>query len=91
MFLAIILIAGTITTLSSLIVGAQAQPYYNSYEPQYPSYKPDYKTKYPSDSKYMSKDSNVNINKVECINTNLNINGNNTGDVNIGNMKRQGY
>ena len=94
-FLAIVLVTGTITALSSLIVGAQAQPYYNSYEPpQYqPSYKPDYKAKYPSDNNnYKSKDSSksVSINKLKCINNNLNLNGNNTGDVNIGN-KGQGY
>ena len=27
----------------------------------------------------------VDINKIKCINTNLNINGNNTGNVNVGN------
>ena len=65
---------------------------YNSYEPpQYPSYKPDYKAKYLSDDKnYKSKDSNVSINKLKCINNNLNLNGNNSGDFNLDN-KGQGY
>src|SRR5688572_2602457 len=57
---------------------------------QYQSHKPDYyKPKYTSydgkdDSRDKSKDS-VNINKLKCINNNLNINGNNTGAVNVGN------
>jgi hypothetical protein len=66
------------------------------YESQYqPSYKPDYKPKYPSydgkDNRDKSKDSkSVDINKFNCINTNININGNNTGDISLGN-KGQGY
>ncbi len=87
-FLGTLLVLGTIVTI---LPSVQAQPYYNSYEPQYPTYKPDYKTKYPSDNNnYKSKDSNTNINKLKCVNTNLNINGNNTGDINIGNKDRQG-
>src|SRR5215213_5267131 len=64
----------------------------NSYKPQYlSSYKPDsYKPAYPSygkDDRDKSKDSNksVSINKLNCININLNINGNNTGNISIGN------
>ena len=71
--------------------------YRNDYYEQpkeYPSYKPDYKPEYPSyekDNKYKSKDSNsVSINKLNCINNNVNINGNNAGNVSIGN-KGQGY
>ena len=60
-FLAIVLVTGTIATLSfptfMTISAAQAQQYYgdrmdndyNSYgPPEYPSYKPDYKPAYPS-------------------------------------------
>ena len=61
----------------------------NGYKSQYqPFYKPNYKPQYPSygkDDIDKSKDSKVNINKIKCINTNLNINGNNTGDISIGN------
>ena len=51
----------------------------------------EYKQKYPpygkDDRKDKSKDSSesISINKFNCININLNINGNNTGDINIGN------
>jgi hypothetical protein len=64
----------------------------NSYgQSQYqPSYKPDYKPQYPSygkdDNRDKSKDiKNIDINKLKCINNNININGNNTGNINIGN------
>ena len=55
----------------------------------------NYETSYGKDNNiYKStKDSNsksITINKIKCINTNLNINGGNAGDVNIGN-KGQGY
>ncbi|HSF49596.1 MAG TPA: hypothetical protein VLA74_02445, partial [Nitrososphaeraceae archaeon] len=104
-FLATVLIAGTIALSfpSFMTIGtAQAQQYYemdndyNSYEPEYPSYKPDYKPQYPSygkdDRDKSNKDNSksVSINKLKCINTNLNINGNNAGNISIGN-KRQGY
>jgi len=52
----------------------------DSYKPQYPSYGKDDRDKSDKDS---SK--SVSITKLNCINTNLNINGNNTGDINIGN------
>jgi hypothetical protein len=69
----------------------------NSYgyeQPQYqqPSYKPDYsEPQYPSYGTDNKRDKiqknikNIDINKIKCINNNININGNNTGDVNIGN------
>ena len=60
----------------------------NSYDKsQYQSYKPDYKPQYPSYGKDKSKDSSksVSINKIKCINNNLNINGNNAGNVSLGN------
>jgi hypothetical protein len=72
----------------------------DSYESKYPSYKHDYKPAYPSYGKddkrdKSSKDSSksVSINKLNCINTNLNINGNNTGDINVGNKgaTEEGY
>ncbi|HET8857290.1 MAG TPA: hypothetical protein VFM28_07160 [Nitrososphaeraceae archaeon] len=129
LFLATVLIAGTIAlsfSLSSssfITADAQAQPYYDGmdryddrksydkrsygnhngyYESQYqPSYKPDYKPKYPSydgkdDRRDKSKDSSksVSLNKIKCINTNLNINGNNAGNVSIGNkggLTEEGY
>ena len=68
--------------------------YENGYDKsQYlPSYKSDYKPAYPlneKDNREKSKDS-ISINKVNCVNNNVNINGNNTGDINLGN-KGQGY
>jgi len=66
----------------------------DNYEPrEYPSYPPDYKPQYSSyekDNNYKSKKDNgdsisLNINKLKCINNNVNINGNNTGDINVGN------
>jgi hypothetical protein len=71
---------------------------YDKPQYQHPTYKSDYKPKYPS---YGEKDErgykshkdnskNVEINKFNCINTNININGNNTGDINLGN-RGQGY
>jgi len=68
--------------------------YRNDYYEQpreYPSYKPDYKPEYPSyekDNNYKSKDSSsssVSLNKLNCINNNVNINGNNNGTINVGN------
>jgi hypothetical protein len=68
---------------------------YNEQPKEYPSYKEDYKQEYPQYGKdnnsYKSKDkerSSVSINKVNCINNNVNINGNNTGDINVGNSGR---
>jgi hypothetical protein len=142
MFLAIILVTGTITLFSPSFmkpVNAQTEPYYyygerengySSYEPQsiypskyadreYNSYKPsyekniydtapsygngnyqpreyssyqqDYKQEYQSyekDNNYKSKkddsSKSVSISKINCINNNVNINGNNVGDINIG-------
>ena len=97
-FLSIVLIAGTITLSypSFMIIGAaQAQPYYNvdgmdnnNYKKSYgydTYYKPQYSS-YGKDDKDKSKDSkSVDINKLNCINTNLNINGENAGDINLGN------
>ena len=66
----------------------------NNYEPrEYPSYQPDYKPQYSSyekDNNYKSKKDNgesisLNINKLKCINNNVNINGNNNGSINVGN------
>jgi hypothetical protein len=124
-FLAIVLVAGTITALSypSFMIDVQAQPYYGmdnsynsygsdfgidsyndkrsygndndyGYELQYQSYKSDYKsTEYQSyfgndnykSPKDISSKKSVNLNKIKCINNNININGINSGDVNIGN------
>ena len=61
---------------------------------QYQSYKPDYKPKYPSyekDDRDKSKDSKFDINKIKCINNNVNINGNNIGDINVGNKGQAAY
>jgi hypothetical protein len=58
----------------------------NSYESQYTSYgKDDKRDKSSKDSK-----KSVSLNKIKCINTNLNINGNNTGNVNLGNKGTAG-
>src|ERR671914_1517877 len=66
----------------------------NNYEQprEYPSYQQDYKEEYPKYVKdndgYKSKkdtSNSVSINKLNCINNNVNINGNNTGDINFGN------
>jgi hypothetical protein len=106
-FLAIVLVAGTIAVFSpSFIIEVEAQAEseyygmdnrYNSYEPEaeYPSYKPDYKPEYPSygkdnNSNHKSKKDSSSINKINCITNNVNINGNNAGNVSIGN-KGQGY
>jgi hypothetical protein len=85
------------------------KPYGNEndygYESQYqPSYKPNYKpTEYPSyfgkDNNYYKsqKDSNnkksITLNKIKCINDNININGNNTGNISIDNngAAEEGY
>lgn len=64
---------------------------YQTREP--PSYQPDYKPQYSSyeqDNKYDYKSkkessSSVSLNKLNCVNNNVNINGNNTGDINVGN------
>ena len=65
------------------------QPEYYEQPREYPSYQPDYKPEYPSDNSYKSKkdssSKSVSINKLNCINNNVNINGNNTGDINLGN------
>jgi hypothetical protein len=71
----------------------------NSYKSPYQSsYKSDYKpTKYPSygekddkrDKSSKNNSKSVDINKIKCINTNININGNNTGNVSIGNKEQR--
>jgi hypothetical protein len=87
-FLAIILVTGTIAALSSqssFIVEAQGQ------SSNYYGMNNNYEKSYNKDNRDKSKDSKTDIiNKIKCINTNLNINGNNVGDVNLGN-KGEGY
>jgi hypothetical protein len=132
-FLAIVLIAGTITLSypSFMIIGAaQDQPYYDGgmdnrynsyYEPEYTdkkysSYEPNYgmdnnnykksygydtyyKPQYPSydgkdDRNKSTKDSSDIINKIKCTTNNINVNGDITGDVNLGNkdgIAEEGY
>jgi hypothetical protein len=66
---------------------------YDKSQNQPASYKPDYKP-VKDDKRDKSKDSKVDINKLKCINTNLNINGENAGNVNIGNkggLTEEGY
>jgi hypothetical protein len=98
-FLASLLVLGTIVTIlpsaqaQPYYEDTYKQDYPSSYsqdyeQPEYPSYQPDYKPEYPSDNNYKSeKDSSnsVSLNKLKCINNNVNINGNNTGDINVGN------
>jgi hypothetical protein len=89
-FLAIVLLTGTITLFSpSFMAGAQAQPYYgmddryDSYEAEYtdnnnyePTKYPSYNREYPSDNSYESKESSSTIiKKVKCNNINSNNNG----------------
>ena len=88
-FLAIVLFSGTITLSSQslFMTEAQAQQYYDEMDNN------NYKKSYDRDNRDKSKDSSsksVSINKLKCINTNLNINGENAGNVSIGN-KGQGY
>ena len=78
-FLAIVLVTGTIaiSSSSSFMTNAQAQPYYygvdnNNYEK----------------SKDISK--SISVNKIKCINDNININGVNAGNISIDN-KGEGY
>jgi hypothetical protein len=78
LFLAFVLVTGTIAAIfPSFMTGAdaQAQTYYGK----------DNRDKSTKDS---SK--SVSLNKIKCINNNLNINGNNAGDVNADN-KGKGY
>jgi hypothetical protein len=74
----------------------EKKSYRNDYYEQpreYLSYQQDYKQEYPKFVKdndgYKSKkdtsSNSVSINKLNCINNNVNINGNNTGDINVGN------
>ena len=69
------------------------KPYRDSYGQDYPSYKPEYqKDPYGKDrDNDKSKDNiSVDINKLKCINTNININGNNTGNIILGNKGKAG-
>jgi hypothetical protein len=68
-FLAIVLVAGTITLFSpSFMTGAQAQEYYGGKENNYENH-------YGKDT-YKSKDSNsVIVKKINCNNVNVNVNG----------------
>ncbi len=85
-FLAIVLIAGTIFTFSpSFMIGAHAQQY--GMDQKYKSYEPDYgmdnsyddKQSYGKEdySDYKSKDSSssVSVKKIKCNNINVNLNG----------------
>jgi hypothetical protein len=85
-FLAAILVAGTIAlSNSSFMVGAQAQQYYgmdqryNSYEPDYGMDRYDDKQSYEKDNNSYdkSKDSShsVSVKKIKCNNINVNVNG----------------
>jgi hypothetical protein len=80
MFLVIVLIAGTfaLSNASLFIIkgmNAQVQPYYGM---------DIYDKPYGKDNRDKSKD-NVNVNKIKCINDNININGENAGDINASN------
>ena len=83
-FLAIVLVTGTITLSSHslFMTETQAQPYYNEMDTN------NYKKSKDSNSK------SININKIKCINDNISVNGNNAGNVSIGNKGRiaeEGY
>ena len=83
-FLAIVLVTGTIAAISSsslsFMRSAQAQPSYYSYDDDGMDYN---NNNYYKSEKDNSK--NININQIKCINDNININGENAGDVNAGN------
>ena len=85
-FLAIVLVAGTIAGISSpssFIIGVEAQT-----ETEYgynKSYKP---TAYPDNNNYQKLKDNVSIEKIKCNNININFIGNNTGDITLGNNGR---
>ena len=89
-FLAIVLVTGTIAVISSsssFMINAQAQPYYGGIDNN------DRKS-HGNDNYKSQKDSNsksISLNKVKCINDNININGGNAGNVSIGNKKGQEY
>jgi hypothetical protein len=107
LFLSFILIAGTVTAIFpsssfTMTANAQAQPYYydddgmndnnnNYYE------SPEYQSSYygGKDNNYKSTKDSTSLNKIKCINDNININGENAGDVNIGNKggiaEEEGY
>ena len=83
-FLAIVLVTGTIaisflSSSSFITADAQVQPYSDGID--YNNYKI---------SKDNSKSNTISINKIKCINDNLNINGRNAGDVNLGNKGQAG-
>jgi hypothetical protein len=78
--------------------GSYEQPEYGMDSYEKPSYRNDYdeQAEYPSYGKdnnnYKSKKDSVSINKLNCINNNVNINGNNTGNINVGNKgAAEGY
>ena len=70
-FLAIILVTGIIALSSpSFMIGtAQAQPYYGM-----DSYKSGYGSDHDDNNNYPEKSSDVNIQNIECVNTNINVN-----------------
>jgi endonuclease/exonuclease/phosphatase family metal-dependent hydrolase len=70
-FLAIILVTGIIALSSpSFMIGtAQAQPYYGM-----DSYKSGYGYDHDDNNNYPEKSSDVNIQNIECVNTNINVN-----------------
>jgi hypothetical protein len=57
---------------------------YGGYDSEDKSYVNDHKHK----SKDKDSSSSISLNKLNCINNNVNINGNNTGDINVGNSGR---
>ena len=85
-FLAIVLVAGTIFTFSPsfMIPGAQAFLMDNSYKPDYGMDSYEDKHSYGKDnSYYKSKDSsNVIVKKIKCNNININLNGFNGVELN---------
>ena len=85
LFLAIVLVVGTFAlTGPTFMINAQAT---SDREKDYDNDKSNGKDR---DDKSKKDSKNVSINKLKCINTNININGENTGDINVGN-KGQGY
>jgi hypothetical protein len=93
LLLTLILIAGTITSIfpsasSFMTANAEAQSYYyDVIDNRYISYDLIDYSSYGKENYKSTKDS-VSKNKIKCINDNININGVNSGDVNVGNKEQ---
>src|SRR5215212_4110826 len=67
LFLAFILVVGTIASISPFMIGAQADSYLEM--------ENNYEKSYGNDNIDKSKDSSVSVKKINCNNINVNVNG----------------